>query len=404
MGLATEMKNLTEEILSSFKERIKENEELVNDVQKTLDGFRMDHKEMAAVLNANAAALRKGIALGEKERLHTYKELMTGIHHTIASIQKEVVDIQATTFKLIQEFSSDREQMANKLNKFFAQGKASRVKNEKSRIHDFDVMMKNINADINSINEEVLTIFKTTNEILNKFEKEHLNMSAELRTELSKNLAERVQYTNKLLSGFQKRLTEISKENQKMAQSLRKDLAEGEVERISDYNAIMKGIHVAIKSIRADVNEITNSTSVMLDDLLQNRVQASAEWNKMQDAMSEIRKTGVGKKTKDVVKKVDRKEVKPEKLVAAVKEIFVKSTKEIPVQKEEPVFTSYPEDPKTLEQKVLEFINKHPHGVKISAMEGPLGETRMKLGYTAKTLLDEGKVLKIENMYYPKPK
>jgi hypothetical protein len=28
----------------------------------------------------------------------------------------------------------------------------------------------------------------------------------------------------------------------------------------------------------------------------------------------------------------------------------------------------------------------------------------MKLGYTAKVLLDEGKVLKIENIYYPVPK
>ena len=34
MGLASEMKNLSEDILASFKNRIKENEELVNDVQK----------------------------------------------------------------------------------------------------------------------------------------------------------------------------------------------------------------------------------------------------------------------------------------------------------------------------------------------------------------------------------
>jgi len=46
MGLASEMKNLSEEILASFKQRIKETEErvqkngeFVNDVQKTLDGI-----------------------------------------------------------------------------------------------------------------------------------------------------------------------------------------------------------------------------------------------------------------------------------------------------------------------------------------------------------------------------
>jgi hypothetical protein len=37
-------------------------------------------------------------------------------------------------------------------------------------------------------------------------------------------------------------------------------------------------------------------------------------------------------------------------------------------------------------------------------MEGPVGETRMKIGYVAKKLLDEGKVLKVDNLYFPKPK
>jgi len=37
--MANEMKNLSEEILASYKKRLKDNEEMVNDVQKTLDGF-----------------------------------------------------------------------------------------------------------------------------------------------------------------------------------------------------------------------------------------------------------------------------------------------------------------------------------------------------------------------------
>ena len=61
MGLSTEMKNLSDEIIGSFKQRIKENEELVIEVQKTLEGFQKDHQEMAAVLNANATALRNGL-------------------------------------------------------------------------------------------------------------------------------------------------------------------------------------------------------------------------------------------------------------------------------------------------------------------------------------------------------
>jgi len=426
MGLGSEMKNLSEEILASFKQRIMENEELVIEVQKTLDGFRKDHLEMANLLTANAAALRKDLAksvrerlVNEKERLITHKGFMKGIHVTISSIQKEVEAIQTSATNLITKFSEERDLMAEELNKFFAKGKSDRMKNEKIRMKEFDALMKNITDDIKSINDEVLGIFKNTNGMLAKFEKEHLEMSAELRAELSKNLAERFEYTRALLNGFQKRLSEISKENQQMGQRLRKDLAHGEVERLKDYHGIMKGIQVAIKGIRTEVKNIKSSTSGMLEDLLQNRVEASAEWNNMQKVMAQIRKTGVVTPPKEIKKKAEKKEVKKEIPVKEEKKILTEAIKEAPVKEEKKVQVEaiketpvkkatpplpLPSAPMTLEEKVLDYISKHPKGVKISAMEEPLGETRMKLGFVAKHLLDEGKVLKIENIYYPKPK
>ena len=396
MGLSSDMKNLTEELLSSFKQRIKDNEELVNDVQTTLDGFRKDQMEMAASLNASAIALRKGLARGEKERLQAFNGLMSGIHGSISSIQKEVAGIQTSTFNMIKEFGTDREQMSDELNKAFAQGRADRMENEKNRMKEFDSLMKDISDDIKSINNEVATVFKNTNDMLERFEKEHQDMSAELRAELGKNLAERVDYTRTLLNGFQKRLSEISKENQKMALTLRKDLANGEFDRLKDYSGIMKGIHLSIKGIRTDVRNIKKYTGGMLDDLLQNRVDASAEWIKMQEAMAHIRKTGVVKPPKQATRKAEKKEVKTP--------VFVETVKEAPVKKAEPIVATIVKEPMTLEEKVLDFINKHPKGVKISEMEVPLAQTRMKLGFIAKALLDEGKVLKVENIYYPKLK
>jgi hypothetical protein len=55
-----------------------------------------------------------------------------------------------------------------------------------------------------------------------------------------------------------------------------------------------------------------------------------------------------------------------------------------------------------LEAKILAFINQNTDGVKISEMEKPLCEKRMKLGFIVKNLLDEGKILKISDKYYPK--
>lgn len=169
MRLSSEMKNLSGDILASFKQRIKENEELVDDVQKTLEGFRKDHQEMATVLKANAKSLRKDLVIGEKERLNAYHELMSGIHHSISSIQKEVVAIQTSTFSIIHEFTVDRAKMADDLGKFFAEDRSDRMQNEKIRIEDFDILMKNINDEIKNINDEVLSIFKNTSEMLEKF-------------------------------------------------------------------------------------------------------------------------------------------------------------------------------------------------------------------------------------------
>ena len=247
MSMTTDMKNLSEEIISLYKQRIKENEELVIEVQEILDGFRKDHQEMAA-------ALRTGLDKDEKTRLKEFVPFME-------SIKREIDDLLA------------------------------------------------------------------------KFDKEHLEMSVELR----------------------------------------KNLSDGEVERIKEYNEVIKNIKKTVTGL--------------LSDFSQERGQAAAEWNKMQDVMAQLRKTGLFTPSKEVIRKAEKKEVK----------------KEIPV-KAEPKKESEPEMAMTLEEKVLDYINKRPKGVKISEMEELLGETRMKLGYVSKKLLEDDKVLKVENVYYPKPK
>ncbi|HBZ66682.1 MAG TPA: hypothetical protein DEO70_07580 [Bacteroidales bacterium] len=381
MGLSSEMKNLSEEMIASFKQRIKENEELVTDVQKTLDGFRKDHKEMAAVLSANAKALRKDLNQSEKERLSTYKDLMSGINSIISTIQQEVVAIQTSASHMIKEFTTERSQMAEELNQTFKQNRDERTADGKVRMTEFKALMKYINNDITNINDEVAAIFKSTNEMLEKFDKEHQEMSAELKAELTQNLAERVEYTRNLLHGFQTRLAEIGKENQKMAQKLQKDLAKGEMGRINDYNGVMKEIHTAIKGIQKEVKEVQKATSVVLGNYKQDRGGATAEWNKMQAAIAKIRNTGVVEQPKPVEKKV--------------------VTANEPVIETQVVVKPKAVTPMTLEEKVLDYINNHPNGLRISEMEQPLGETRMKLGFIAKGLLEEGKVQKLDNIYFP---
>ncbi len=431
------MKNLTEDIIASFKQRIKEteerakkNEELVTEVQKTLDGFQKDHQEMAAVLKANAASLREKLALGEKDRLDTYNNLMSAIHNTIGTIEKEVSTIQSSTLDLLKEFRTKREQMAGELEKMFAQSRAdleqnekTRMQNEKIRIEEFDAMMKNIGNELKSINDEVQGVFKYSEDLLKRFEKERLEMSTELKSELGKNLSERVAYTRSLLSGFQARLSEISSENQQMADKLRKelgnskkDLLKGDAERLKEFKVVMNGIHTAIKAIDNEVKEIQKAASSMVDDFSQDRKQASIIWDKMEETIAQLKKKG------DDIPKKEKKETTKEKSAETAKEKITKAepkpvASKTAVKKEkaqveqvsetkvkpkpEPEPKTKPAEPITMEEKILDYINSHPEGVRVSEMEAPLGETRMKLGYIAKHLLDAGKVQKVDNTYFP---
>ena len=54
-----------------------------------------------------------------------------------------------------------------------------------------------------------------------------------------------------------------------------------------------------------------------------------------------------------------------------------------------------------MEEIVRHYINSQPNGVKIAEMEETLRQSRLRLGYVTRKLLNEGKVIKVENKYYP---
>lgn len=54
-----------------------------------------------------------------------------------------------------------------------------------------------------------------------------------------------------------------------------------------------------------------------------------------------------------------------------------------------------------MEELVQNYINSQPNGVKIAEMEETLQHSRLRLGYVTRKLLNEGKVVKLDNKYYP---
>ncbi len=124
MGLASDMKKLTEELLSSFTNRIKENENLVLDVQQTMDGFRKEHQEMAKDMSASFAQDKADRAKNEKNRMNDYNGLMKDIHTSINDITIEVKTIKNVTTGMLDDLLQNRVQASaewSKMKKAMAQ-------------------------------------------------------------------------------------------------------------------------------------------------------------------------------------------------------------------------------------------------------------------------------------------
>jgi len=452
--MANEMQQLADEILSSYKvrddelqQRLKDNNTMVKKVQEMFENFRNDHQEIVASIKANAETqkataqkLKAEMTKDEQDRLKSFKEMMDGIKETISKIQDEVVSITTSTENTLKDFSNAHREMTGKMQEEFANDKSARAEWNTERMKSFNAMMQGILDDVDRIRKEVAAIFDDvakflveTDNMMKNFATEHSEMSAELRANLQANLKERQDQTRALLNDFNKKLAEISNENQQMAKKLhteldksRKDLATSDVRRLKDFK-------VTMGAIQDKVNEIQGFVSSFLGDLKNERIQASVIWDKLSEAKANIGRIKqpepASKKETDKVEKPVKpakkepvaedkpahsaekpKEVKPEEK----EPVKAKKTDEVPKTEPETEEKTAPtaEKPKefkpeekelTLEDKVLNYIAKHPKGVRVFDMEKPLGETRMRIGFIAKQLLDNGKVLKVENLYLPKP-
>ena len=99
MGMATEMRNLTQDILSSHDARMAWETNLKRGTAELLKGFQRELHEMAS-------ALRDGLARGEAERRREFQEMMRGIQARQRDRKQEV-----TSF--LHGFRRELEEMAS---------------------------------------------------------------------------------------------------------------------------------------------------------------------------------------------------------------------------------------------------------------------------------------------------
>jgi len=304
MGIADEFKTMSEDILTSHDSRTKMLGVLTGSVHKTLKGFAADRKQMGKEQAENSAGfvndLTKKVAAMLKGFKTSHNEMSATLSKSLSDFVKDLVkDVGA----MMGAITRAHKEMADDLKESLKNGETDRLKGETDRLKDFKAMMDNIqkgNADIENYVAKMLKEFSAA----------HADMSAALKKDLTKYVADIVSETKKLLGSF-------TDEREKMA----------------------------------------------------------ANWQTLTATMARKRSGKPVSEAKEVVSKV--------------KELFKKKEK-------------VPETVKMdVAERVLEFINKHPKGIHVSDMEEPLGITRIKLGQVAKNLLDENRVRKEENLYFP---
>lgn len=180
-----------------------------------------------------------------------------------------------------------------------------------------------------------------TDSMLSRFKKEEGRMSEELRERLGSEVKAVKTYVRKRLKEFDRAHSEMSNTVEKSLTQYANDLVGGVGKLLSGHSSEMKKARGAWLNMSRELNGTRAA------------------------AASASRNTG-GKRA-----------------AAAIKE--AKKT----------------ESPIDVGKKILRFIKSHPEGVKVSDMEAPLGVVRTKLGVLAKGLLEEGKVRKEENLYFP---
>lgn len=212
-------------------------------------------------------------------------------------------------------------------------------------------------------------------EMLKGFRKNHRKMSDEQAKNLidfTKNLAGDI---GSMLSGFAKERSEMSEELRGRLDQKVKEIETHVKKRLKEFDKAHAEMSGNLKSSLTEyVGDMVKDVRKLLNEHSSDMKKARGAWLSMSKTLARAREGMVAV---------------PE-IVSGPTAGMTEGTKakELPAEMK-------------LEKKILNFVKSHPEGVKVGEMEEHLGVARSRLGVIAKGLLEEGRVRKEENLYFP---
>ena len=188
MPLAQDMKNIVEDIISSYETRLESMGVIFDTTHQLLRGFQdsfIDKKQEREKLTVE---LRNNLAKNNSLRKNDFDNMMQDILSTQDKREKEVRN-------LLNRYLNERKEMAQALRGNLEKFKDSLAKGEIQRVKEFQNMMKEVLDEQEKRKEEVTSKLKA-------FQKEQKEMAKSLKELLAKDKELRIGDLKSMLEGF----------------------------------------------------------------------------------------------------------------------------------------------------------------------------------------------------------
>ena len=204
--------------------------------------------------------------------------------------------------------------------------------------------------------EEVGKTIEDTQKMIDEFKVSRIQMSKELREDLTTGVERRKKEVGKILEDAQKMMDDFKVSHRQMSKELKKNLSKSN------------------QGMKSEVKKKLNDFQTIQDKLRADLQKASLSWQQTASVLQEKR-SGVKKLTPKVLEKKTIKETLPQK-TKIVEELSDK-------------------------KQLLVLIKKHPEGMKLTGIGDELGKDWRWYIPIVKELMEESKIRKEENLYYP---
>lgn len=229
MPLAEDMKNIAEDIISSYEARIQSIGAIFDTTHQLLEGFQDSFLDTKQEREKLSTELRENLVKIESLRRKDFDNMMQGILSTQDEREKEVRSI-------LKIYLNEHKEMAVALRENLSKVKDALAKGEVQRVKEFQILIKDILARQEERKEEV-------NSKLKEFQKEQQQMVKRLKELLVKGSELRIKDIKLMLREFKAQHKErIARQEERRdgVWSMRGDFKKERVEAAKNWQAVQK--------------------------------------------------------------------------------------------------------------------------------------------------------------------